>query len=300
MSTSSAIPSLDEIMELMNEPQLKYRRLHLKDYVRELSPKPAVMSAKITLPSFFKSLFTCGTMSGMGTGNGGGTAGNVNVLSVSGKKYSFWHCLLYTLYPGYIELSWYQRKKLVDQLLDELTEDADKFSVPEIADDFKDIYWTGLLPSDTLYYYMCERFHLNIIIVDNTQLHFYFPDAKYHSSWPTVLLYRDDRPTFHVITIDECALLTGINQISSLAPALNSFLVEHTPKDSPGYRIVNGLSTNDMFKLQSRGKLNGLKVAELRALAEKYGLSVMKQGKTKQVKKTKKELIENILEWHCA
>lgn len=294
----------DKIIKLLGETQLKYRRLHFEDYTRELAPRPATLSTRITLPSFFRTLFDEGA--------------NLAVQSVSGKKYSLWHCFLYAVYPKYIELSWYERKALVDGLIDELNHDVRRYfqKDPIILStnmDPDDVRFHDQLPSDELVYYLSSKFQINIVICDTTRIYFYFPEQKFNRELPTIMFYRDDHPTFHVITVNDQViaqddyLMRGFYQT---VPEVNRVLAEHTPmrkKDDDGkfvlnhqYAEVNNLTPAQTFELEVRPKLNGMRIDELQALAERYGLPIEKQGKTKMVKKLKKELVTDILAHHTS
>lgn len=335
----ASVMTVDKIVKLLGDTQLKYRRLHFEDYTRELAPRPATVSNKIQLPSFFKSLFDDGV--------------NLAVLSVSGKKFSLWHSFLYVTYPGYIDLSWYDRKSLVDSFIDELNRDVTRyFAKDEIITDTNmdvvNVRFHDHMPSDELLYYLSSKFKINLIVCDTTMLNFYFPGYSYNSSDPTILLYRDDSPTFHVITVDDRPITSGYDRhdqsvtsmLHDTAPEVNRVLKEHIskpkhvqakvkakPDDSvpkvtikrkkpdtiskiqqplpPAkdyshkveiYAKVNNLTATDAIKMDLAPKLNTMKVIELRALAEKYGIDTEKQGKTKKVKKLKKELVVDIID----
>jgi len=340
----SADLSVDSVIKLLGDTQLKYRRLHFDDYVRELAPRPATVSNRIQIPSFLLSLFD--------------DAANVNVESVSGKKYSFWHSFLYCTYPDYIAQSWYRRKQLVDQLIDELNRDVQSYFqkdpiIRETNMDPIDVRFHDILPSDQLVYYLSSKFRINIVVCDTTRLYYYFPDISFCKDDPTIILLRDDSPTFHVVQIDDRKITVGHDRHDSLVmdglyqnvPEVNRVLKEHVskpryippkkpapqdatePKDQnvvkskfipkinvqtisepktvsesrtyeqrlDMYTKVNKESPEDTFRMESKPKLNAMRLTELQALAEKYGVSMEKQGKTKMVKKIKKELVEDIM-----
>jgi len=325
--------SVDTVIKLLGDTQLKYRRLHFDDYARELAPRPATVSNRIQLPSFLRSLFDDAT--------------NINVETVSGKKYSFWHSFLYCTYPSYITQSWYRRKELVDQLIDELNHDVQSYFqkdpiIRETNMDSVDVRFHSMLPSDQLVYYLSSKFQMNIVICDTTRLYYYFPSMSFRKEDPTIILYRDDSPTFHVVQIDDRRITVGHDRHDSLVmedlyhnvPEINRVLKEHVPKPkcvAPAsasglkkvvptqrtvstpqpvsvaaprtyeqrldmYSKVNKVAPEDTFRMETKPKLNAMRIMELQGLAQKYGISVEKQGKTKMVKKLKKELIEDITE----
>lgn len=285
--------TIDKIVELLGDTQLKYRRLHFEDYTRELAPRPATVSNRIQLPSFFKSLFNDGA--------------NLTIQSVSGKKFSFWHALLHCIYPNYIDLTWYDRKRLVDQFIDELNHDVlSYFQRDEIIKETNmngaDIRFHDQVQSDQLLYYISSKFQLNIILCDSTRLYFYFPGVTYDKTMPTVMMYRDDSPTYHVVMVDDRLITTEHDQLVmammyQTVPEVNRVLKEHTTKQKmDAYAKVNKLTPVESFKLEAHPKLNALRLVELQVLAEKYGVSIEKEGKTKMIKKLKKELMQDITE----
>jgi hypothetical protein len=297
--------TVNNIVKLLGNTQLKYRRLHFEDYARELAPRPATISNRIQLPSFFRSLFADGV--------------NLAVQSVSGKKFSFWHALLHSIYPNYIELSWYDRKNLVDLFIDELNHDVRSYFQrdPLIIDtnmDYEDVRFHAQLPSDQLIYYLTSKFQINITICDTTRLHFFYAGREFQKTLPMVILYRDDSPTFHTITVDD-QLVTGAQRSSLLhgmhriVPEVNRVLSEHTTKPVKRaeqtqrehekkievYSEVNKLTPEQSFRMEAIPQLNKMRLGELQELAKKYGLNMMKEGKTKMIKKLKKELIVDIM-----
>jgi len=64
------------------------------------------------------------------------------------------------------------------------------------------------------------------------------------------------------------------------------------------YSKVNKLTPDQQFEMETTPKLQGMRLAELQALAQKYVLSTEKQGKTKMISMTKKELVVAILDYH--
>lgn len=285
------VETMNGILKLLNDPQLKYQRIHLTDYIKQLAPKPAAISNKIALPSFFKSLFS----------------DNLTVHSVSGKKYSFWHCLLYAMYPRYIELSWYQRKYLVDGLLDQLSADLPKFvkKTPELSElniKWDSVRWTDHMPSEELKYYLVARFRINLIIVDTSAMEYHYAGTDYRREDPTIVLYRDDSPTYRVVAVDDVVVSQhsqGLAALVDLVPETNPFLAKHVSKKKlDTYSKVHHLTEAEKFRLNIQPSLGKLKAVELRALAEKYEIPTKKQGKTKMVLKKKSELIEDIIAYH--
>lgn len=304
--------NVDKIVKLLGETQLKYRRLHFDDYTRELAPRPATISTRIQLPSFLKSLVN--------------EAVNMTVHSVSGQKFSIWHCLLYALYPDYITLSWYERKDLVDRFIDELNHDIESYFtkdpiIQRTTMDLSEVKLHCKIPSDPLMYYICSKFNINLVVCDTTRLWFYFKDTDFDRTLPTIMLYRDDRPTYHVILVDDQVITVNKAYMVGLyetAPVCNRILKEYTkltpPKQAPKapkaskaskaskaqkefYADVNKLDSEQRIELDTKPKLNGMKLAELQLLAEKCKISIEKQGKTKMIKKLKKELVVDILEY---
>jgi hypothetical protein len=331
----SADMSVDTVIKLLSDTQLKYRRLHFDDYARELAPRPATVSNRIQLPSFLRSLFDEGA--------------NINVESVSGKKYSFWHSFLYCTYPPYIAQSWYRRKELVDQFTDELNHDVQSYFqkdpiIRETNMDPIDVRFHSMLPSDQLVYYLSSKFRMNIVICDTTRIYYYFPGISFCKEDPTIILLRDDSPTFHVVQIDDRKITVGHDRHDSLVmdnlyqnvPEVNRVLKEHIPKpkcmatgtDIPKakfipkirtqtistpktvsetetrsyeqkidmYTKVNKETPEGTFRMESKPKLNAMRLTELQELAKKYDVSTEKQGKSKMVKKLKKELVDDIME----
>lgn len=238
-------------MDIFKNTQLKYRRIHFKDYARELAPRPASVLTKISLPSFFKSLFLEGI--------------NLSVKSVSGKKYSFWHALLNAIYPDYITLSWYQRKLLVDRLIDELSHDVESNRALKNARlNPADVKFQSLMPTDTLIYYLCCLFQINIVICDNVKYYLYFPTTTIDRNLPAIMMYCDDNPIFHCISADDCYILGNniMNGIYDTAPERN--------------KMLDGL-----FEKEMKPELEKLHVPELKILAEKYGIKT--SGKKKSI-----------------
>lgn len=286
--------TVDKLVKLVGDTQLKYRRLHFKDYVRELAPRPVTLTNRITLPSFFQSLFDEGA--------------NLAVQSVSGKKYSYWHAVLHCMYPNYIDMTWYDRKNLVDHFIDELNHDVQSYfqrdsTISKTNLDSENVRFHSNLMSDELNYYLSSRFQVNIIICDTTRIYFYFPGISFQSELPTIMLFRDDSPTYHVITVDDRSVTTSnddhdrvvMKGLYETVPEVNRVLKEHTPEHNIElYSQVNQLTPEQSFKMETQPKLSAMRLAELQVLAQKYGLSIEKDGKTKKVKKLKKELIDDI------
>jgi hypothetical protein len=150
------------------------------------------------------------------------------------------------------------------------------------------------------------------VICDTTRVDFHFPGLQYDNRLPTIVLYRDDSPTFYAVVVSELAVtrapedLTLMKGLYAAAPEINSILHKHTPmrkKDEDTGKLtlnsvyveVNKLTPTEVFTMEVKPKLNKMRTDELVALAEKCGVSVEKQGKTKMVKKIKKELIEDII-----
>ena len=326
--------SVNEILKVLGESQRKYQRLHFSDFTKELAPKPATISNRLQLPSFFKTLFD--------------DKYNIQVHSVSGKKYSFWHCMLYALYPNYIDKSWNERKVLVDKLIDELNHDVDQYftldsQIKETNMKSSEVRFQDLVPSDELIYYLSSKFNINIVLCDTTKFYFYFKRLSFNKDQPTVIFYRDDSPVFHVISIDDKILFSAkdsyfgqaLEQLYAIIPEVNRVLKNHTrwpvtdtkerPEFKPYYKgkgplplpqpyktplkskeqkiqafvKVNNVSDYDLHKMQNEPKLKKMKVAELQALAQKFDITIYRQGKTKQVNLKKQELIDKIL-YHSA
>jgi hypothetical protein len=284
--------TVDNIVKLLGDTQLKYRRLHFGDYTQELAPRPVTVCNRIGLPSFFQSLFDDGM--------------NLSVQSVSGKKFSFWHSLLHCIYPNYIELSWYDRKALVDRFIDELNHDVQSYFqrdelISKTNMQSEDVRFHDQLSSNELIYYLSSKFKINIILCDTTRIYFYFPGLSFQSEMPTIMLFRDDSPIYHVITVDDKTIAGAhdgliMANLYATVPEVNRVLSNHTSKsDTSLYSKVNKLTPEQSFKTEAQPKLNTMKLAELQVLAQKYGLSIEKEGKSKMVKKLKKELVEDIV-----
>lgn len=306
MSTqSTTVPmsekAIDGLIDLMGNTQLKYQRLHFSDYVRELAPRPSTVSMKIALPSFFKTLIQVQ-----------GSTQPVPV-SVSGKKYSLWHCILCILLPKFMEQTWYARKEIVDKFIDELNHDVSQhFRKDELLKMTRlnpgMVRFHDLLPADDLLYYLSSRFRINIVIVDSVTMRFIHRDMTFDPATPTIILYQDDSPTFHVIQINDRNLFSVLDpedaatfkDLYALAPEVNRILAEYLKKDTDieTYAKVNKLSPSEQFKMEVKPTLSGLKLDELRALAHKFGLPTEKQGKTKMIRMTKKEIISSIMTHH--
>lgn len=299
--------AVNDIIKLLGDTQLKYRRLHFNDYTKELAPRSVTISNRINLPSFYRSLFD--------------DSANLTVISVSGKKFSFWHSFLYCVYPNYINISWYGRKKLVDQFIEELNRDVQTYFktddiIRETTMDPVNVRFFDQEPSDELVYYLSSRFQINIVICDTTRLYFYFPGLTFQEELPTIMLYRDDSPTFHVISVSDLVITSSPSDKSLMkclydtVPEINRVLKNHTQmrKQNPktkeleinsAYVHINKLTPEQTFTMEIKPKLNRLRIDELQALAQKYDIPIEKQGKTKKnVKKLKKELISDILQYH--
>lgn len=299
--------SLQSLVQLLNDTQIKYRRLHLSDYTNELAPRPASVSVKLQLPSLFKSLFNeqC----------------NISTHSVSGKKFSLWHCLLYVMYPNFIDKTWYDRKKIVDKFIDELNREVDGYfqkdqTIKNTTLSSVDAKFHELLASETLLYFLASLFNINIIVVDTIMIHFIYRDIEFKRDDPTVILYQDDSPTYHVIAVDDHIIFSSrdpqddhnLAKLYELVPKVNPILQKHTNLQSTTdagkqrkievYSTVNKLTPQEKFELEVKPGLQKLKLVELQALVKKCGLSHQKQGKTKQVNMTKKELIATVINHH--
>lgn len=292
---------IDGLIDLMGNTQLKYQRLHFADYVRELAPRPATISAKVALPSFFKTLIQAQ-----------GSSQPVPV-SVSGKKFSLWHCILCVLLPKFMDQTWYARKEIVDKFIDELNHDvAQHFRKDDLLKMTKlnpgMVRFHDLLPKDDLLYYLSSRFGINLVMVDSVTMRFIYRGMTFDPEVPTIILYQDDSPTFHVIQINDRNLFSALDKedaatlkdLYELAPEVNSMLSDNLKKDTEveTYAKVNKLSPNEQFEMDVKPTLTKLKLGELQALAQQFGISTEKQGKTKMIRMTKKELIDNIIAHH--
>lgn len=295
--TKSNLP-IDGLIDLMGNTQLKYQRLHFADYIKELAPRPATISMKVSLPSFFKTLI-----------HAQGAAQPVP-LAVSGKKFSLWHCILCVLLPKFMDQTWYARKEIVDRFIDELNHDVERhYRHDELLQmtglDPGMVRFFDLLPRDDLLYYLVSRFDINLIIVDSVMVKFMYRGTTFDPETPTIILYQDDSPTFHVIQINDRVLFSSLNaedaialkDLYELAPKVNSMLSDNLKKGTTleTYAKVNRLSPEKQFEMEVKPTLSKLKIGELQALAEKFGLSIQKKGKTKMVRMTKKELIDSII-----
>jgi hypothetical protein len=164
------------LVKLSGCRQLDYHRLYLSDYTPELGRRPAPLSIKLlSMPSFFLSLFN--------------EQYNVDTHTLSGKQDSFWHCLLYILYPRYTELSWHQRKSAVAGFISAVDGRSCGADMPSELEQ-RDI---------------TRKLGINLILVDTTKITYI---CQYDMSEPTLILYRDDSPTFHVVEIDDRHLFT--------------------------------------------------------------------------------------------
>jgi hypothetical protein len=295
----SSIP-INGLLGLLGDTQIKYRRLYFTDCIKEMAPRPATSSAKIQLPSFFKTLFD--------------DQSNLNVYSVAGRRYSFWHCLLYILYPDFIDKPWYDRKIIVDNLIDELNHEVVSFFkknsvLSKTTMDASRVRFHDNMPSDELMYFLASRFHINFVVIDTTKLNFMFEGTEFHNEIPTLILFRDDTPMFHVISVNDRVLFSlndehdkiVLKSLMELAPSTNHILqknVKLTKHNMDVYVKINALSEEDKFEMEVKPGLQKLRLAELQALATKYELDILKQGKTKKIGMSKKELIQSIIKHH--
>ena len=323
--------SVNEILKILGGNQRKYKRLHFSDFTKELALKPATISNRMQLPSFFKTLFDDNY--------------NVQVHSVSGKKYSFWHSFLYVCFPDFINTTWFERKKIVDQLIDELDHDVECYftldkQIKETNMSPNEVKFQQLLPSDELIYYISSKFNINIILCDTTKLYFYYKNITFNREHPTMILYRDDSPMFHVISIDDKTLFSSkdtyfeetLKPLYSVIPEINRVLKNHIPwpnttslknksvtnvfiplkgplpvpkpwkpkiktreEKIETYTKVNKVSDKELHKRLNEPSLKKLKLAELQQLATMFKIDIKRQGKTKQVFLKKSELISKIL-----
>lgn len=258
--------SVDNIIKMLcSSNQLKYRRLHFADFARELAPRPATVSVRVTLPSFFRSLLD--------------DSANVLVQSVSGKKFSFWHSFLYCVYPGYITMSWYDRKELVDRFIDELDHDIWEH------DSRSEIGLRDLIASDQLIAYLCSKFQINIIVCDSIRIHFTGPSGGLDRDMPSIMLFCDDSPVYHVITVDD---------IKVFRPDIDAHIISRLYQTAPAAPVAPApvapvapiLSSTDI------AMLNQMRIDELQVLASKFNVPTFT---VKTVKKLKKELVADII-----
>jgi hypothetical protein len=333
---SSSFP-INGMLQLLGDTQLKYRRLHLSDYARELAPRPATVSLKVQLPLFFTTLFqdlssdhpiqqSRSQSSGSRVSPVTITVPALTVMSVSGKKYSLWHSLLYVLLPDFINKSWYERKNIVDKFIDELNHKVTTHFRNDtlVKMDAGLVKFHDLLPSNELLYYLASLFDINIIVVDTVSINFIFKGVDFQSELPTILLHQDDTPIFHVITINDKSIFSSndpddainLYKLYESAPKINPILSQNikltatiSAKDKKDelfcdniqkqhldtYAKINKLTDAKKFELEVTPSLQKLKLGELQALAVQFGLSATKQGKTKQVNLTKKEILALII-----
>ena len=281
-----------DLSALMGEAQISFRKLHFYDFMRELAPRHTSNNFKIQLPQYFESMFPADC--------------TLSVISVSGKKYSFWHALMSVLLPDFMLTSWMIRKIQVDNLLEELARIAPVFFkknyyISNTTLSHEDIKYRDDIPSMTLRYYICCLFDINLIIVSNIDTQFSYCEPIFNAKKPTIVLYHNDCPIFYPVSInDETLFATDIGDICHLikkAPAENTILSKFTTIKSEFYAQVHGLSKEEIYKQKHQSDLGNLNQQELKELGKKYGISCMKSSaKTgKLIFKSKAELTEEIL-----
>ena len=288
---------IDNLLLLLSDKQLQFQRLHFSDFTKELAPRPATNSQKVQLPDHLKSMFQADT--------------TLSVMFVSGKKYSFWHALLYVLLPSIMDKSWHERKNMIDLFIEQLDRKSEGFlntdSITKKTLMSKEtLRFRDNLPSPLLKYYVSSLFGINLILVDNLTTTFTYSDIQIDVSKPTVVLYQDDTPMFYPVLINGETLLTSdmidVECLYQDAPTVNTVLCDHinqhTLKKYPDfYASVHELSAKELHIKKNTPMLQAMKLGELQALAKKYGLSLMKSTESNRLKQlTKAELIYAILQ----
>jgi hypothetical protein len=293
--TIMSLKDYKELSALMGEAQINFRKLHFSDFIRELAPRPTSCAAKVQLPQHFESVFPSDC--------------SLSIVSVSGKKYSFWHALMSVLLPDFISTPWMLRKIQVDKLLEQLAYEAQSFFksnayIKKTTLSYEDLRLHDSMPSDILKYYIACLFDINLVIVDNIDVEFNYCEQTYDVNKPTVILYQDDVPIFYPVSINgESLITTALSDATYLMgrlPKVNPILYRYVTLASAGMKLyaeLHQLSHEEQYIMQHRADLDGLKLTELQELAKKYGISAMKPSeKTTKLKfKTKDEITEEIL-----
>lgn len=196
------------LVKLLEDRQLDYHRLYLSDYTPELALRPMPLSLKlISLPSFFMSLFD--------------DQYNIDTYTLSGRVHSFWHCLLYVVYPRYRDLSWCQRKLAVAGFISAIGLECSR------------------PPSELEQRQIVGKLGINLITVDTTKITYL---CQYDMCEPTVILYCDDSPTYHVVEIDDRNLFTcsdaqdrkALHNLIEMMPAPS---VTHLDRPAPRTKV---------------------------------------------------------------
>ena len=295
---------------LKGGPQLPYGRLNFADYAKELAPRPVHNSPRTAVPEHFSAIFPSDTM--------------ITVQSVSDAANSFWHSLLYVLYPSCRGASWRDRQELVNKLISELESAAEHHFKEDAILSHTSLHpdticYREPLVSNLLLHYICSLLDINIIVVDTVRTCYHFRDTSYNPGKPTIILYRDDKPMYRPISLNgEVIIIYAMPDVDLLnkgAPKFNTLLQEATKfrsRDGDGGKIgkkvigkdttalyaeVNGLSPAELQALKYRETLGKLKVCELQELARRLNVDTTYESPNGAPKrKLKSQLIEDIIQ----
>ena len=149
----------------IKQPQLKYTRSHVPPV--ELGGTIAPMVHRIYMPEhFLKILDECSSI----------------ITPIAGSRFSFYHSLLYTLFPPYRGASWTEKETLVSDFRKEIG--APLTDVPHLDAAFM----TAL----------ANLFNINIILVDNLKI------TKYICVFDTlsVFFYLNDLAVYQPVLIN--------------------------------------------------------------------------------------------------
>jgi hypothetical protein len=195
---------------------------------------------------------------------------------------------------------------MVDQLIAALDERigrtlAKSSVITESASTLKsdfDFDFHATEPSYELLFYVCLVLNVNLVVYHTgmvTRVEYHFPSACYDQSLPLIIMHADDKPIFSLISINDQLVHSSdtftSKQLSLSAPKKHKVLSHYagTKCQSQLYTKINGLTEKDGFKREISMKLTKYKLAELKTLAKRTGISI--EGRV-----TKQAIIDKILE----
>ena len=146
-------------------PQLKYARPVLPPH--EMGSVIVPLVNRIYMPEHFQNLLDeCSSM----------------ITPIAGYSDSFYHSLLFTLYPGYTASTWLDKVRLVQKFKQEL--DAPAHFMPHVLPGFMD--------------HLANLFNVNIIVVDKIKItkHICVLDAV------SIFLHFDELAVYQPILIN--------------------------------------------------------------------------------------------------
>jgi len=280
----------DALISMLHTNQLHYKRLYAGDFIYELAPKSIGFNHKVGVPDQLRELL--------------GEHVSINLTTLSDKN-SLWHNLLYSIMPDkYESYNWYYRKTMVDQLITALDERigrtlAKSQVITETASTLKpDFDFHATEPSYELLFYVCLVLNVNLVVYHTgmvIRVEYHFPSACYDQSLPLIIMHADDKPIFSLISINDQLVHSSdtftSKQLSVNAPKKHKVLAHYagTKCQSQMYTKINGLTEKDGFKREISMKLTKYKLAELKTLATRTGISI--EGRV-----TKQAIIDKILE----